>query len=445
MISDFIHGLSLDDLPPDVRHAGRIALLDTLGVAAAATRTELSRIIRDHAADMFGAGSAGATLLFDGRRVSPTGVALAGGMTIDAVDAHDGWRPSKGHAGCHVIPGALAMSEAEGVEGGADLLLQTIIGYEIGCRVAAVQHATVADYHASGSWGAVGVAAVGARALGLTESETREALGIAEYHGPRSQMLRVTTHPTMLKDSSGWGAMAGVSAAYLARAGFTGAPAITVEAPEAARWWTDLGSRWIMAEQYIKPYPTCRWSHAPIKAVLDLAAAHGVTHSDVERIEISTFAEALTISAAEPRNTEEAQYSLPFPVAAALVRGDVGPDDIDGAALSDPEILRLSTGLRMVEDAACSAAFPAARQARAAFVLKDGRRVEGPVTEPLGDPERALSEAEIRAKFHRYADPVAGAARAARLETALMAVEGESVADLVALLTAPAAMAEAAE
>ncbi|MDT8344257.1 MAG: MmgE/PrpD family protein [Thermohalobaculum sp.] len=445
MVPEFIHDLKAADLPDPVRMAARIALLDTLGVAAAATRTEVSRIARGHAAALFGAGGAGASLMFDGRRVSPAGAALAGAATVDSVDAHDGWRPSKGHAGCHVIPAALACCEAEGVAGGDELLAQVVIGYEIGCRVAAVQHATVPEYHASGSWGAVGAAAVGARALRLGRAQTREALGIGEYHGPRSQMLRVTTHPTMVKDSSGWGAMVGVSAAYLAREGFTGAPAVTVEAPEAAPWWADLGSRWIMTEQYIKPYPTCRWSHAPIRAVLDLAAAHGITHHDVARIEIATFAEAMTLATARPRTTDEAQYSLPFPVAVALVRGDVGPADIDGAALTDPEILRLSTGLVMREDPACSAAFPGRRLARAALVLTDGRRVESGPTEPLGDPERPLSEAQIRAKFHAYAAPVTGAARAGAIERALMAVEGESLADLVALLAPPPAVRAAAE
>ncbi|MBK0399834.1 MmgE/PrpD family protein [Limibaculum sp. M0105] len=445
MATQFIHELRFADLPQDVRHAARIALLDTLGVAAAATRTESSRIARDHAAALFGAGTAAASLLFDGRRVSPAGAAFAAASTIDAVDGHDGWRPSKGHAGCHVIPAALAMCEAEAIEAGEELLLQTVIGYEIGCRVAAVQHATVPEYHASGSWGAVGTAAVGARALGLNAAQTREALGIGEYHGPRSQMLRVTTTPTMVKDSSGWGAMVGVASAYLARDGFTGAPAVTVEAPEAAEWFSSLGSRWIMTEQYIKPYPTCRWSHAPIRAALELAAEHGLTHRDIARVEVRSFREVLTLATARPRTTDEAQYSVPFPVAAALVRGKVGPDEIDGDILRDPEVLRLSKGMRLVEDPDCSAAYPARRVAQVAFELTDGRRVESPMTEPLGDPERALTEAQIREKFRSYAAPVAGARRTGALEQALMAVESESVPGLLALLTPPPAMAAAAE
>ena len=90
----------------------------------------------------------------------------------------------------------------------------------------------------------MGVAVAVARMLGATEEEIRHAAGIAEYHGPRSQMMRCIDHPTMLRDGVGWGAPAGVSAAYLAKSGFTGAPALTCESAEAAPYWAGLGDAW---------------------------------------------------------------------------------------------------------------------------------------------------------------------------------------------------------
>jgi 2-methylcitrate dehydratase PrpD len=293
MLTEFIHDLRHDDLPEPVRAMGRRCILDLIGVGAAATRTDLSMVVRSFVAAQFGAGSGGgARLLFDGRRVSPAGAALAGAATIDAVDAHDGYRPSKGHAGCSVLPAALAMAEAEGSDDGAELLVQVVLGYEAACRAGVALHASVPDYHTSGAWGAVACAGLGARALGLDAARTREALGIAEYHGPRSQMMRCIDHPTMVKDGSGWGAMAGVSAAYLAREGFTGAPAITVEDPALAGHWDDLGSRWLILEQYFKPQPVCRWAQSPVHAVLGLKRRHGLAAGDVARIEVRTFHES---------------------------------------------------------------------------------------------------------------------------------------------------------
>ena len=99
----------------------------------------------------------------------------------------------------------------------------------------------------------------------LDEEATRHALGIAEYHGPRSQMMRCIDHPTMVKDGSGWGALAGVSAAYLAAEGFTGAPAVLVD--DHPEIWGSLGARWAIMEQYLKPYPVCRWAQPAVEAV----------------------------------------------------------------------------------------------------------------------------------------------------------------------------------
>ncbi|NNC80332.1 MAG: MmgE/PrpD family protein, partial [Acidimicrobiales bacterium] len=227
-VLNWLHDTTLADMPEDVVAFGQRCLLDLLGVAAAGRTTELSSIIHDHAAKHFGAGTGPAVpMLFDGREVSPAGAALASGMTIDSIDAHDGNNLTKGHTGCHQVAAILAFTQAEQKDDAGEFLANLIVGYEIATRAGIALHQTACDYHTSGAWGAVGAAALGARVLGLDHASTFEAMGIAEYHGPRSQMMRVIDHPTMLKDGSGWGAMAGVSAAYLAADGFTGAPAVT--------------------------------------------------------------------------------------------------------------------------------------------------------------------------------------------------------------------------
>src|SRR5690606_37567270 len=153
-------------------------------------------------------------------------------------------------------------------------------------------HATAADYHTSGAWVALAAASTGSRVMGLDAARTREALGIAEYHGPRSQMMRCVDQPTMVKDGSGWGAMAGVTAAFLAREGFTGAPAVTVEAGNVRQFWSDLGERWRILEQYFKPYPVCRWAQPAMEAAAALKRAHRFDADDIAAITVRTFHEA---------------------------------------------------------------------------------------------------------------------------------------------------------
>jgi len=409
-VLEFIHDVHWNDAPANVQSAARLALLDLLGVAASGTTTSLSSIIRQHAVDHFAPGRSpgfdGCRIMFDGRRCSAPGAALAGGMQIDSVDAHDGYKLAKGHVGCGVLPAALAFAEMNSELSEADFMSLFLMGYEIGSRAGVALHASASDYHTSGAWISLSTAAIGARALKLSKALTREALGIAEYHGPRSQMMRCIDHPTMLKDGSGWGAMAGVSACLLARDGFTGAPALTIEGDDVQTYWSDLGSRWTMQEQYIKAFPVCRWAQPAIAAVQKLRADHDINHLDIKRLEIGTFHESRRLAVAAPQNTEQAQYSLPFPTAVAAVYNEVGIAHIDGDGLADEAVLRISELTELVEVEAYNERFPANRISHVVLEMNDGRVLESGPIEAAGDPESPFTADEIESKFMRFATPV---------------------------------------
>jgi 2-methylcitrate dehydratase PrpD len=395
----FIHELAFADLPADVVAQARRCLIDLIGVAAAGARTECARIVCDYAAGHLASPSAGARILFDGRRASRAGAAYAGAALIDSYDAHDGHMLTKGHAGVALLPALLAAIDSGCAADGGEFLAALVMGYEIAIRAGIALHATVADYHTSGAWNALGAAAITARLLRLDHRRTREALGIAEYHGPRSQMMRVIDHPTMLKDGSGYGAFAGVSAADLAALGFTGAPAITVEGAECRHIWADLGRRWRICEQYLKPYPVCRWAQPPIEAVRALRAEHAFAVTEIETVTVETFAEAARLDERRPNDTETAQYSLPFALAAFLTRGRLTADEIAGAALADADILSLADRVRLVRDPELAARYPAERIARVTLHLLDGRALRGGLVHARGTPEDPLSEEEIAQKF----------------------------------------------
>lgn len=435
---DFLHDTKAELIPADVMDLARLWLLDILGVAVGGTRTKLSTVICNHAVQHFGAGGAAAQMLFDGRSVSPAGAALAGGMTIDALDGHDGHKITKGHTGCGVVPALIALCQAEQKFDAQDFLTALVIGYEVGTRAGIALHRTATDYHTSGAWIAIGAAALGARIKGLSAAHTREAIGIAEYHGPRSQMMRAIDHPTMVKDGSGWGAMAGVSAAYLAADGFTGAPAITVEGADVADLWQDFGSLWRIKEQYFKHFPVCRWAQPPVQAVLDLRRTHGLTSQDVARIDVTTFHQSKRLATRSPRTTEEAQYSTAFPTAVAMVRGQVAAEDIMESSFADPEIQRLAEGMTIEEDARYNAAFPGRRIARVQLVLRDGRILTSPDTEAAGDPENPVDLATVQAKFHANVAGILSSARARRIEKAVLDLgKGGDMRALFALICAP--------
>ncbi|MEM8860979.1 MAG: MmgE/PrpD family protein, partial [Chloroflexota bacterium] len=435
---DFIHDLTYDDLSKTTVQAAKRALLDTLGVCITGRQTDLAKIVYDYAA--MAHGGDGAQLWLDGRSVSKLGAVLAHGFACDAVDMHDGYQTTKGHAGAAIIPGALALlHDANGNPiDGKELITSIVVAYEIAVRTGVTLHATVPDYHTSGAWNTLGVAAMYARRYGLTHEQTRHALGIAEYHGPRSQMMRCIDHPTMLKDGSGWGAMAGMSAGMLAQAGFTGAPAITVEylmdsansqSAAAKAMWETLGSDFTMDRQYFKKYAVCYWAQPAVAATLNLREQHSIDPAQITKIYVETFHEATRLNHPNPADTEIAQYSLPFPIGAALVHGQITAKELVGAELTNPEVLRLSNIVEMVEDDEFNEIFPNDRFCRVTITTADGISVTSEPTTPPWTEKAPPTDEELDAKFRTITAQTLPLENVEQLAHMLWNVEDMSEAD----------------
>ena len=397
-VIDFIHNLTWEDLPREVRHQARRCLLDTLGAAIGGRNTPTARIIHDFSASVFGGDQA--ELWQDGRRVSAPGAALANGMTIDALDIHDGHKLTKGHPGAGIVPALFATLDLRGEKiTGQELLTSLVVGYEVALRAGIALHSSAKDYHSSGAWNALGCAAVTSRRLRLDSAQTRHALGIAEYHGPRSQIMRVVDFPTMIKDGAGWGAMAGVSAALLAGNGFSGAPAITVEQAPSDVFWQDLSQHWTILDVYFKPFGVCYWAQPAIVAALALQAQHAIQPQDIRHIQVQTFEAATHLTCRAPQNTDQAQYSLPFPVAAALVHGHLGPAELDGPGLADPSVLQLANRVEVLEDPALTSRFPAQRFARVEITTTAGTIYRSDERTARWEPSAPPSDDELKEKF----------------------------------------------
>ncbi len=437
----FLTDLTWEALCAPVQKQAALLLLDTLGVAIAAQTMEAGVIARDSAVALFGAGPGAdsARLMLDGRPVSLAGFGYALASQIDNLDAHDGFNPVKGHMGVVLLPTLMAYAQCGSPLSGQAALTALVAGYEIASRSGLALHGTAPDYHTSGAWNALAVAALGARFRGFDVAQLRNALGIAEFHGPRSQMMREVDDPSMLHDGGGWGALAGLSAVTLAAQGFTGGHALTVEAEEVQEVWADLGRDWLVLAQYIKPYPVCRWAHAPIDAALDLRRDHGLSADQIEEIEITTFHEATRLASGMPDSSPMAQYSLPFSVANALLYGRVGLSEITGDNLTNCDIARLVARTKLSEDPLHNQLFPVQRLARVSLTLSDGRKLVSQDREPLGGPDLPLSEAEILAKFHSFTAPVLGVARSNALAAAVLSLgqANQSFSELVATLLDP--------
>ncbi|MBA2614967.1 MAG: MmgE/PrpD family protein [Actinobacteria bacterium] len=306
-----------------------------------------------------------------------------------------------------------------------DFLAAVAVGYEVAIRAGLALHRREAHYHASGAWGAVGAAAAAARLLRLGDSETRHAIGLAEYHAPIAPVMRSVAAPAMTKDACGWGAFLGTSSALLAAGGFTAVPSAFLGETDGGH---DLGARWHVLDVYVKEFPCCRWSHAPIRAALDLRRTSSLEADRIARVEVRSFAQVAEISRRLPRTTEEAQYSVVWPVAVALAHGRFGVEDVREPAFADSVGRELTARVDVTVDPSFDRAFPGRRLAQVRIERTDGVCVSSRVTEPPGEPDDPRLTAIVEAK-------VAAAEARPRASELPDSLSHASLAELVIALT----------
>ncbi|MDQ3505622.1 MAG: MmgE/PrpD family protein [Actinomycetota bacterium] len=396
-LTEFIGQLHWADVPEFTRRRVQALLSDFAAVTCAGSSAPTAQLAADFAVAQH-AGAA-ATVLHDGRRASVTGAAWANGVLANALDFDDGHRLVKGHPGANVIPAALAVAEMIDAPR-EDVLAAITVGYEIAVRAGIALHLREASYHGSGAWGAVGAAAAVARLLELDAAQTAHALGLAEYHAPMAPIMRSVADPAMTKDACGWGAMTGTSSALLAASGFTASEGAVLESlrgPDSA-----VGTRWYVEDIYVKAFPCCRWSQPAIAAALAVREAYGIEPRRITQVTIGTFAAAAALSRRAPTTTEEAQYSLVWPVAAALVHGDFGVAQVLPAAFDDGRIHGLAGVIVVEVDPILEAAFPAVRRAAVTVETSDGSRCTSELTEAPGEPDDPGWAGIVSTKFARF-------------------------------------------
>jgi 2-methylcitrate dehydratase PrpD len=131
----------------------------------------------------------------------------------------------------------------------------------------------------------------------------------------------------MVKDGINWGSMTGISSAYLAQQGFTGIPSL-FSTEQAEPLINELGDHYRIKHLYFKPHTCCRWAQPAVEGSDYLIKQYKLSHQKIKKVVIHTFTESARLSNKYPKNTEEAQYNLAFPVAVKLVRGEVGPNQV---------------------------------------------------------------------------------------------------------------------
>jgi 2-methylcitrate dehydratase PrpD len=394
------------NLPGAVQQQARRCLLDALGALIAGTQAPVAALMAELAASQYGGNQS--TILVDGRMVSAVGAALANGFAANALDLDDGHRLVKGHPGSCLLPALLAASEQQRGLSGAEFLTAFVIGYEVAIRAGLIRHALYTPMHSSGSWGAIGAAATAGKVMGLSADRLKHALGIAEHHAPITPVMKAVDTPCMAKDGVGWGAMVGIASALMAERGFTGIEPLFSESPEAG-WIYNLGEQFEIMRLYFKPYACCRWTQPAIVGALALKREYGLAADDIAGIRVRTFDEAARLSRRHPADTDEAQYNLAYPIAAAFVDGELGPRQVLPPRIYDPAILALADRVEAEAVDDYVRAFPHKTYADVEVRLRDGRVLCAQGQQPIWEwPDTLPSDTDLERKFQALVSPILG-------------------------------------
>lgn len=409
-LATFAARLRLSDLSEGARNTARWGILDAAACAVAGVDEPVAVAVRDLLRSEAPTGPC--TLWGTEQTASMTGAALANGVAAHALDFDDVCWAMNAHPSTVLAPTALAVGEATGASG-ADVLRAYCVGFEVAGRVgeALGRSHYEAGWHPTATIGTLGAAVVAGTLLGLDAGALARAIGIACSEAAGTRMnFGTDTKPL----HAGLAARAGVTAAELARRGVTA----RVDGIEAHLGFAELhhgASRHVRVEREReclvdpgiehKPYPSCRFTHRIIEAVVRLRERHpGRTPASVT----CTMDPLARQILAYPHATTalEAKFSAPFSVALAWLGGAPTVETFRDARVAAPDVLRIAERVRAVDGS------PASETVE--MVFEDGTRDTETVTLPLGHPRRPLSREQHLGKAHACTEPRLGSDRARR-------------------------------
>jgi 2-methylcitrate dehydratase PrpD len=440
-VASWVSHLEWAHLPEEVRDRAAVTLTNDVGALLGGLPTPASRIAADWARSE---GTGAGRLVGADVRVPPAAAAFANGVAGSTLDYDGGHYLGGGiHPGPAVVGSLLTLLDAR-TYGGDEVLVALTAGYEVAIRLGYLlwPEDRSGQAHTSGTAVAVGAAVAVAKLFRLSQREIQRAIEIAWAHAP----IAALQFP-MVKESLGWSAATGLSAARLAGAGFKSQPEDAIEfgtdlhpptpfdrPSEPDPFVGGLGERWCLLDVYFKPYAACRYTHAAADAAIALREASHIAPDEIKKVTVFTHENALFLSEQIPATDDTAQYSFPWVVASALCDGRVGAEHIDPLRLSDPRLLDLASRVEVVHDRSLDGGFPDSYPARVEVTNRGGSVLVEERRGAHGDPRDPMSQAELDDKFERLAARVLGPAEVQALHGALRAMATRSTSDLARLL-----------
>ena len=422
-VASFVARARFGDLPEQAVKLARGFILDGLGVALAGSTDECARIVQAQIRQMD--GKPDASILGTAMMAPPAKAALANGVAGHAMDYDDTQLSTSKqavyglltHPTTPVLAAVLAMGEKEKITG-RELVLAYILGVEVECRIADAIHPRhyQEGFHSTATMGGLGAAVAVGKLLRLKEEKLIQTLGIA---ASMASGLR-ENFGTMTKPlHAGRAAEHGVTAALLAKAGFTSATNIL----EARRGFYQamaggydeskisrrLGRPYFMIDPgiSIKPYPSGSLSHPAQDLILDLVKQHELGADDIDQIEVGTNSNVPNaLIYPMPKTALEGKFSIPFCMAIAVLERRAGIAQFQDRKVRDKRVIEMMKRVTLYVDDELEALGYDQVRSRVRVKLKNGRVIEGRYDVARGHPEKPMSWTELSDKFRDCAELV---------------------------------------
>jgi 2-methylcitrate dehydratase PrpD len=394
----------LNTLPPEVDSKARLLLLDTFGCLVAGLRHPQVRQLGE-----------ALRLAFPGDTAWPSSDIKLGGAGLAALgaaaacwdEACEGNSAAHGRPGLPVVPALLALSAIQDISLG-DLLVALVTGYEIGARAGELWRIPP-GWHVDGSWHSLSVAAAVARITAGPQG-IQPAIEAAACQIPASLYLPIAVGSVLRNTYPAHAVLLGMLSAAASTAGFEMPSDAFEESRHRVLRATGPASatpsgQWMILSGYLKPFAGVRHSHYGVEAALRLRRHPAFALERIETIRLQTYAEAVQYCGNRaPRTAIQAQFSLSYAIAAALVLGDLGPNAYDD--VGDPTICRMEQ--RVVVEADQTRV----RRGAQLTIASGGKSLTESVDDVAGDPAIPMSKDQVVAKFRRYVEPILGESHA---------------------------------
>jgi 2-methylcitrate dehydratase PrpD len=423
-LAHFCATLSAGKLPAQARERARYLLLDHLAVTLRGSLLPSSQAAYSMLQNTEARRSAGTSTIF-GRteRAEASWAAFANGIAAHGLEMDDVENASSLHPGVVVMPAALALAEQLG-SSPSDFYASVVAGYEVTLRVGAALNPASAyerGFHPTAVCGALGAAAASARLLGLTPAQTNSALGIAGSMAAGS-MAYLHDGAWTKRLHPGWACHAGITAARLAASGFVG-PTDILEGrygflhayssnSDVEQLERKPGDELAIMRVSLKPYACCRYMHGPIDCLFDIMRRHQPDPQRVARIACGVLSGGRGLIAdpigqkRQASNIVDAQFSMPYGAAIAVLTGKAGLSVFTGEWLHHPTVRELMQKVDCYTSPELDDHYPAEWRASASITMDDGTQYSSQIRYALGDPHNPLSWEQLEARFHELVAPV---------------------------------------